>query len=152
MCAAVPKQSTAETEGRTGGRDSALYLDRRLPLVDIARAALRKAFPDRWSFLLGELALYSFVGLLVTGVWPGLFFQPSMSEVVYQGSYVPLRGVRMSEAFASTVHISFDVRGGLLIRQIHHWAALVMAASVTACTCCACSSPERSDGPVRPTG
>ncbi|MEV5886346.1 ubiquinol-cytochrome c reductase cytochrome b subunit [Streptomyces sp. NPDC052020] len=110
--------------------DTTLHLDRRLPLVDAARTTLRKAFPDHWSFLLGELALYSFVVLLVTGVWLTLFFQPSMSEVVYQGSYVPLRGVRMSEAFASTVHISFDVRGGLLIRQIHHWAALVMAAAV----------------------
>ncbi|MBT3150559.1 ubiquinol-cytochrome c reductase cytochrome b subunit [Streptomyces sp. CHD11] len=106
------------------------YLDRRMPLLDAARTTLRKAFPDHWSFLLGELALYSFVVLLVTGVWLTLFFEPSMSEVVYQGSYVPLRGVRMSEAFASTLHISFDVRGGLLIRQIHHWAALVMAAAV----------------------
>ncbi|MBJ6624215.1 ubiquinol-cytochrome c reductase cytochrome b subunit [Actinospica acidiphila] len=106
------------------------WLDRRLPLLDAARTTLRKAFPDHWSFLLGELALYSFVVLLVTGVWLTLFFEPSMSEVVYQGSYVPLRGVRMSEAFASTLHISFDVRGGLLIRQIHHWAALVMAAAV----------------------
>ncbi|MCZ9344476.1 cytochrome b, partial [Streptomyces sp. TRM76130] len=86
--------------------------------------------PDHWSFLLGELALYSFLVLLVTGVWLTLFFEPSMSEVVYQGSYVPLRGVRTSEAFASTLRISFDVRGGLLIRQIHHWAALVMAAAV----------------------
>ncbi|MFE6476220.1 MULTISPECIES: cytochrome bc1 complex cytochrome b subunit [Streptomyces] len=119
------RQRTARAVG-----DSALYLDRRLPLVGLARATLRKAFPDHWSFLLGELALYSFVVLLVTGVWLTLFFQPSMSEVVYQGSYMPLRDVRMSEAFASTVHISFDVRGGLLIRQIHHWAALVMAAAV----------------------
>jgi len=121
------KQRAARAAG-----DTALYLDRRLPLVDAARATLRKAFPDHWSFLLGELALYSFVVLLVTGVWLTLFFQPGMSEVVYRGSYVPLRGVRMSEAFASTLRISFDVRGGLLIRQIHHWAALVMAASVGA--------------------
>lgn len=82
------KQRTALAAG-----DTALHLDRRLPLVDVARAALRKAFPDRWSFLLGKLALYSFVVLLVTGVWLTLFFQPSMYEVIYQGSYVPLRGV-----------------------------------------------------------
>ncbi|MFG2637978.1 cytochrome bc complex cytochrome b subunit [Streptomyces sp. NPDC048362] len=119
------KQRAAQAAG-----DTALYLDRRLPLLDGARATLRKAFPDHWSFLLGELALYSFVVLLVTGVWLTLFFQPSMTEVVYHGSYVPLRGVRVSEAFASTLRISFEVRGGLLIRQIHHWAALVMAASV----------------------
>ncbi|WP_053743458.1 cytochrome b [Streptomyces sp. NRRL WC-3618] len=119
------KQRAARAAG-----DTVLRLDRRLPLVDAARTTLRKAFPDHWSFLLGELALYSFVVLLVTGVWLTLFFRPSMSEVVYQGSYVPLRGVRMSEAFASALRISFDVRGGLLIRQIHHWAALVMTASV----------------------
>ncbi|WSB58611.1 cytochrome b [Streptomyces cellulosae] len=58
------KQRAARAAGGT-----ALYLDRRLPLVDAARATLRKAFPDHWSFLLGELALYSFVVLLVTGVW-----------------------------------------------------------------------------------
>ncbi|MGP2442746.1 cytochrome bc1 complex cytochrome b subunit [Streptomyces sp. JW3] len=125
-------RSRARLEQRAGraAGDTALYLDRRLPLASAARAALRKAFPDHWSFLLGELALYSFVVLLLTGVWLTLFFQPSMSEVVYRGSYVPLRGVRMSEAFESTLRISFDVRGGLLIRQIHHWAALVMASSV----------------------
>ncbi|MEU9955172.1 ubiquinol-cytochrome c reductase cytochrome b subunit [Streptomyces sp. NPDC050982] len=91
---------------------------------------LRKAFPDHWSFLLGEIALYSLVVLLVTGVWLTLFFKPEMSEVVYQGQYEPLRGVRMSAAFDSTLHISFDVRGGLLVRQTHHWAALVFAAAI----------------------
>nr|WP_306943939.1 ubiquinol-cytochrome c reductase cytochrome b subunit [Streptomyces phaeochromogenes] len=91
---------------------------------------LRKAFPDHWSFLLGEIALYSLVVLLVTGVWLTLFFKPEMSEVVYQGQYEPLRGVRMSEAFDSTLHISFDVRGGLLVRQTHHWAALVFVAAI----------------------
>lgn len=123
-------QGQLDTRAARSAERTTEYLDRRLPLLDAARTTLRKAFPDHWSFLLGELALYSFVVLLVTGVWLTLFFEPSMSEVVYQGSYVPLRGVRMSEAFASTLHISFDVRGGLLIRQIHHWAALVMAAAV----------------------
>ncbi|MFC8394025.1 cytochrome bc complex cytochrome b subunit [Streptomyces sp. NPDC057238] len=123
-------QGRLDTRAARSAERTTEYLDRRLPLLDAARTTLRKAFPDHWSFLLGELALYSFVVLLVTGVWLTLFFEPSMSEVVYQGSYVPLRGVRMSEAFASTLHISFDVRGGLLIRQIHHWAALVMAAAV----------------------
>jgi len=91
---------------------------------------LRKAFPDHWSFLLGELALYSFVVLLLTGVWLTLFFHPAMNEVVYDGSYRPLVGVRMSEAYRSTLDISFDVRGGLLIRQLHHWAALVFLAAI----------------------
>ena len=92
---------------------------------------MRKVFPDHWSFLLGEIALWSFVILLLTGTFLSLFFVPSMTEVTYHGSYVKLDGIRMSEAYASTLQISFDVRGGLLIRQIHHWAAdLFMAALI----------------------
>nr|WP_230885768.1 ubiquinol-cytochrome c reductase cytochrome b subunit [Streptomyces spinoverrucosus] len=91
---------------------------------------LRKAFPDHWSFLLGELALYSLIVLLLTGVWLTLFFKPEMTEVVYDGSYRPLRGVQMSAAFDSTLQISFDVRGGLLLRQTHHWAALVFLSAI----------------------
>jgi ubiquinol-cytochrome c reductase cytochrome b subunit len=105
------------------------WLDDRLRGARGARAFLRKVFPDHWSFLLGEIALYSFIILLLTGTFLTLFFQPSMTDVVYHGSYTALKGVRMSEAYASTLNISFDVRGGLLIRQIHHWAAdLFMAA------------------------
>ncbi|MFI1069170.1 cytochrome bc complex cytochrome b subunit [Streptomyces puniciscabiei] len=105
--------------------------DTRLPVYE-GGALLRKAFPDHWSFLLGELALYSLLVLVLTGVWLTLFFQPEMREVVYAGPYVPLRGVRMSAAFDSTLHISFDVRGGLLMRQTHHWAALVFVAAIGA--------------------
>ncbi|MFJ3824569.1 cytochrome bc1 complex cytochrome b subunit [Streptomyces nodosus] len=104
--------------------------DARLPVLDGGGPLLRKTFPDHWSFLLGELALYSLAVLLLTGVWLTFFFHPGMGEVVYHGRYVPLRGVRMSEAFASTLHISFDVRGGLLVRQMHHWAALVFAGAI----------------------
>lgn len=114
------------------GLRGAEALDARLPLAEIARGTLRKVFPDHWSFLLGELALYSFVVLLLTGVYLSFFFDPSMSESVYRGSYAPLRGVRMSQAYLSTVRISFDVRGGLLIRQIHHWAAIVFPAAIGA--------------------
>jgi len=89
-------------------------------------------FPDRWSRLFGEVALYCLVILVITGVPLMFWFQPSMTEVVYHGSYVPLRGVRMSQAFASTLDISFDVRGGLLIRQIHHWASDLFLAAVMA--------------------
>src|ERR1700683_2764064 len=93
------------------------------------RVLLRKVFPDHWSFLLGEIALYSFIILLLTGTFLALFFQPSMSQVIYHGAYTRLDGVRMSEAYASTLNITFDVRGGLLMRQVHHWAAdLFMAA------------------------
>ncbi|MDT3396852.1 ubiquinol-cytochrome c reductase cytochrome b subunit [Streptomyces sp. B1866] len=103
--------------------------DRRLPVSEGARGLLRKAFPDHWSFLLGEIALYSFVVLLLTGVYLTLFFEPGMTEAPYHGSYGPLRGVPTSEAYASVLRISFDVRGGLLIRQVHHWAALVFVAA-----------------------
>ncbi|GHF40276.1 cytochrome bc1 complex cytochrome b subunit [Streptomyces griseosporeus] len=103
--------------------------DARLPVTE-GGALLRKAFPDHWSFLLGEIALYSLVVLLLTGVWLTFFFDPEMREVVYAGRYVPLRGIRMSAAYESTLRLSFDVRGGLLLRQAHHWAALVFAAAI----------------------
>jgi ubiquinol-cytochrome c reductase cytochrome b subunit len=96
------------------------------------RVLLRKIFPDHWSFLLGEIILYSFIILLLTGTFLTLWFQPSMSPVIYHGAYAPLRGVRMSQAYASTLYISFDVRGGLLIRQIHHWAADLFMAAIFA--------------------
>jgi ubiquinol-cytochrome c reductase cytochrome b subunit len=94
------------------------------------RRQLNKVFPTHWSFLLGEIALYSFIVLLITGVYLTLFFDASMAEVTYNGVYQPLRGVEMSKAFASALDISFEVRGGLLVRQIHHWAALMFAASI----------------------
>jgi ubiquinol-cytochrome c reductase cytochrome b subunit len=94
------------------------------------RRQLNKVFPTHWSFLLGEIAMYSFVVLLLTGVYLTLFFDPSMQEVVYNGVYQPLRGVEMSKAFATSLDISFEVRGGLFVRQVHHWAALMFAASI----------------------
>lgn len=94
------------------------------------RRQLNKVFPTHWSFLLGEVALYSFVVLLVSGIYLALFFDPSMSEVTYNGVYQPLRGTQMSTAYASALDLSFEVRGGLFVRQIHHWAALMFAASI----------------------
>ncbi len=114
---------------RRAGQRTADYIDARLPLHE-GGGLLRKAFPDHWSFLLGEIALYSFVVLLLTGVWLTLFFDPSMTEVVYHGSYRQLDGTLMSQAYRSTLDISFEVRGGLLIRQLHHWAALVFLAAI----------------------
>jgi|CZKT01.1.fsa_nt_gi ubiquinol-cytochrome c reductase cytochrome b subunit len=96
------------------------------------RTLFRKIFPDHWSFLLGEIALYSFIILLLTGTILTFWFQPSMTEVVYHGSYTHLDGAKMSEAYASTLKISFDVRGGLLMRQIHHWAADLFVAAIMA--------------------
>jgi ubiquinol-cytochrome c reductase cytochrome b subunit len=113
-------------------RRTAIALDERFGTAGFARRAMRKVFPDHWSFLLGEIALYSFLVLLASGVFLTLFFKPGMSEVVYDGSYAPLRGVRMSEAYASTLHISMDVRGGLLMRQVHHWSALIFVAALMA--------------------
>ena len=107
------------------GEKLADWADGRLGLYALAKANMRKVFPDHWSFMLGEVTLYSFLVLILTGVYLTLFFEPSMQEVVYNGSYTELNGVLMSKAFESTLDISFDVRGGLLIRQIHHWAALV---------------------------
>ncbi|MFJ8633430.1 cytochrome bc complex cytochrome b subunit [Streptomyces sp. NPDC093568] len=107
------------------GERIADWADGRLGLYALAKANMRKVFPDHWSFMLGEVCLYSFLVLILTGVYLTLFFDPSTNEVVYNGSYEPLNGVLMTRAYESTVDISFDVRGGLLIRQIHHWAALV---------------------------
>jgi ubiquinol-cytochrome c reductase cytochrome b subunit len=106
------------------------WLDQRLGAAGFARTALNKVFPDHWSFMIGELALYCFTILVLTGVYLTFFFHASPTEVVYQGSYGPLRGLPMSEAYRSTIEISFDVRAGLVMRQIHHWAALLFAASI----------------------
>ncbi len=88
-------------------------------------------FPDHWSFLLGEIALYSFVILVVTGVFLALFFDPSTALVTYHGSYAPLQGMSISADYNSTLNLSFNVSGGLLMRQTHHWAALVFVAAIT---------------------
>ncbi len=106
------------------------FLDERLGGASFLKRNMRKIFPDHWSFLLGEIALYSFIILLLTGTFLTLWFKPSMGEVPYDGSYAPLRGVMMSEAYASSLEISFDVRGGLLMRQMHHWAALLFVAGM----------------------
>jgi ubiquinol-cytochrome c reductase cytochrome b subunit len=106
-------------------------MDERTGLAGLAKKQLRKVFPDHWSFMLGEIALWSFVILLLTGVFLSLWFKPSMTEIEYMGSYTNLRGIAMSEAFASTLDLSFDVRGGLLMRQMHHWSANLFLASMT---------------------
>ena len=106
------------------------WLDERFHGARGLRTFFRKIFPDHWTFLLGEIALYSFVILILTGTFLAFFFEPSMSDVVYHGTYLKLDGVHMSQAYASTLNISFDVRGGLLIRQIHHWAADLFVAAI----------------------
>ncbi|WP_280238527.1 cytochrome b [Nocardia abscessus] len=104
--------------------------DERYSAAAFMKRSINKVFPTHWSFLLGEIALYSFIILLLSGVYLTLFFDPSMSEVVYNGSYQPLRGVTMSRAYETALNLSFEVRGGLFVRQVHHWAALLFAASI----------------------
>ncbi|MFN2608927.1 MAG: cytochrome bc complex cytochrome b subunit [Acidimicrobiales bacterium] len=111
------------------------WFDDRLHVAHFTRSALDKIFPDNWSFMLGEVALYCFAVLILTGTYLAFFFHPSAKEVVYNGSYAPLRGLTMSDAFSSTVRISFDVRAGLVFRQMHHWAALLFVAAVIAHLC-----------------
>ena len=108
----------------------ARWIDTRLGTAKLARTALNKVFPDHWSFMLGELGLYCFIVLVLTGVYLTFFFDPSSNLVVYDGSYEPLRGVQMTEAYHSALELSFDVRAGLVMRQIHHWAALLFLASI----------------------
>src|SRR5581483_4369154 len=109
---------------------AANQIDERLTLATPLRRLFNKVFPDHWSFLLGEIALYSFIVLLLTGTFLALFFDPSLQEVPYNGSYAPLHGITMSRAYETSLHISFDVRGGLFIRQMHHWAALLFMAAI----------------------
>ena len=107
------------------------WLDDRTGVAKPLGPLMRKVFPDHWSFMLGEVALYSLLMLLITGTFLTVWFVPSSARVVYDGSYLPLRGLTMSEAYRSTVDISFEVRGGLLVRQIHHWAALLFTVAIT---------------------
>jgi ubiquinol-cytochrome c reductase cytochrome b subunit len=120
--------ATAKKPGKVGA--VATWADDRLGLATGMKKQLRKVFPDHWSFMLGEIALWSFVVLLLTGVFLSLWFKPSMAEIVYMGSYDQLRGIHMSEAYASSLDISFDIRGGLLMRQMHHWAAMLFIAAM----------------------
>ena len=137
----LPLSGVATTNGtapamvRRSTRTSRLagWTDDRVGLARAANTRLftpRKVFPDHWSFMLGEIALWSFVVLLVTGVFLTFWFDPSMAEVQYQGLYDAMRGIPMSAAYASTLEISFDVRGGLLVRQMHHWAAHIFIAAM----------------------
>jgi ubiquinol-cytochrome c reductase cytochrome b subunit len=111
-------------------RRAVRWLDRRSGSAPIIRKTLRYVFPDHWSFLLGEVALYAFVVLIATGVYLTFFFVDSTNDVVYHGPYKPLQGQHMSEAYQSVVNISMTVKAGLLIRQTHHWAANVFVAAI----------------------
>jgi ubiquinol-cytochrome c reductase cytochrome b subunit len=119
--------STKTKPGFLAGR--ANYIDERVGAAGILKEFGRKVFPDHWSFMLGEVALYSFVVILISGTFLTFFFQPAQTFVIYDGAYGPLKGAEMTVAYASTLDISFEVRGGLLMRQVHHWAALLFVAA-----------------------
>jgi len=106
------------------------WTDKRLKVSSFAQNTLNRIFPDHWSFLVGEIALYCFVILIVTGIFLTFFFSPSSREVIYHGAYPALRGQHMSQAYESVLRLSFEVRAGLVMRQIHHWAALIFMAAI----------------------
>ncbi|MEX5717345.1 cytochrome bc1 complex cytochrome b subunit [Geodermatophilus maliterrae] len=112
----------------TGEADA--EIDDRSVASNWLRRTLNKVYPDHWSFLLGEIVVYSFIVLLLSGIYLTFFFDASMREVTYEGSYAPLRGVEVSAAYDSALQLSFDVRGGLFVRQVHHWAALLFIAAI----------------------
>jgi ubiquinol-cytochrome c reductase cytochrome b subunit len=114
---------------------SVRYLDERLGTASFARKTLRKVFPDHWSFLLGEIALFALVVIVFTGVFLTFFYTPDARPTVYQGAYEPMRGQEVSAAYESVLRLSFQVRGGLLMRQVHHWAALVFVAAIVVHLC-----------------
>jgi len=123
--------SNATNTAKKGGflAGTANYLDERVGMGGILKEFGRKIFPDHWSFMLGEVALYSFLVLLLSGTYLTFFFQPSQVDVIYDGVYGPLKGAHMSIAYKSALDISFEVRGGLLMRELHHWAALLFVAA-----------------------
>jgi len=130
--------SSITTPTTSGGGATALVAgaldgaDQRYHPAAGMRKQFNKVFPTHWSFMLGEVALYSFIVLLLSGTYLALFYDPSMAEVTYDGVYDNLRGVHMTRAYESTLDISFEVRGGLFVRQVHHWAALLFMASMFA--------------------
>lgn len=107
-------------------------VDSRYTAASGLRRQINKVFPTHWSFMLGEISLYSFIILILTGVYLTLFFDPSITKVIYDGAYLPLNGVEMSRAYETALNISFEVRGGLFVRQMHHWAALMFMFSMVA--------------------
>jgi ubiquinol-cytochrome c reductase cytochrome b subunit len=133
MSVATQKKSSTPTSSGAGMKfvgGAANYIDERTSISGAVKFLGRKIFPDHWSFMLGEIALYSFVVILLSGTFLTFFYDPSMVEVHYDGSYVPLKGIHMSAAYSSTLNITFDIRGGLLMRQVHHWAALLFIAAI----------------------
>lgn len=106
------------------------FADQRITASRWLQRNAGKAFPNHWSFWLGYIALFSLVVILISGIFLTVWFKPSMAPVAYDGAYAPLHGVVVSEAYASTLELSFEVRGGLLMRQVHYWATHVFIAAM----------------------
>lgn len=123
--------STQVFEPKTKTGKIANFVDQRVAASGLVKEFGRKVFPDHWTFMFGEVALYTFVVLLLSGTFLTFWFNPSMAETIYEGSYNPLKGVEMSVAYASSLDISFEIRGGLFARQVHHWAALLFVAAMS---------------------
>ena len=121
-----------QAERKTELERVAGWFDRRTGMAAPVRVAMRKVFPDHWSFLLGEIALFAFIMLLATGTFLTLFYTPDARPVTYDGPYPTLHGASMSAAYASVMRLSFEVEAGLLMRQVHHWAALVFIGAIAA--------------------
>ena len=118
----------AERTSATGDR-TYRWFDARFDL-DSGREFLGKAFPAEDSFLLGEVALFCFLLLVLTGMFLGMFFEPSTSDVKYEGSVAEYQGEEVPEAYASVLHITYDIPFGMFIRRLHHWAAHLFVASI----------------------
>ncbi|CAM5710663.1 hypothetical protein SGRIM128S_05098 [Streptomyces griseomycini] len=152
MRRAVPEEKgPRRCAGPSRGRRTVTWADGRASRLR-GRGLLRKAFPEHWSFLLGEIALYSFVVLLLTDIRLTMFFKPSMTEVVYDGSYEPLLGPAACRRPTARPWTSVSTcAGGLLIRQLHHWDALVFLSAIGV-HLLRVFFTERSAGRARPTG
>jgi ubiquinol-cytochrome c reductase cytochrome b subunit len=117
--------------GPEPGDDAVRWVDERLGAGRLVKRVMRYVFPEHWSFLLGEIALYAFVFLLLSGTFLALFFSPDIStREIYQGPFRELAGMEVTPAFRSTAELSSTVPGGLLMRQAHHWAANVFVAAM----------------------
>jgi ubiquinol-cytochrome c reductase cytochrome b subunit len=110
--------------------DPVRFIDERTSTAPLLRKGLRYLFPDHWSFLLGEVALYCFMVLIATGTYLALFYHPDTAKTVYHVSYAPLQGHVMSDAYYSVLNLSLQTQAGLLMRQTHHWAADVFIAVI----------------------
>jgi ubiquinol-cytochrome c reductase cytochrome b subunit len=122
---------------RAGDRPTELerivgWLDSRTGAGGAARVAMAKVFPDHWSFLIGEVALFCLVVLVATGVFLTFFYTADARTTTYSGPFQPLDGASVSAAFNSVMRLSFEVRAGLLMRQVHHWAALLFVGAIAA--------------------